>query len=62
MWVIFANAKPTHIFFSKNISIYAIFDDQRFNNMLTNDIVSFEQLGSGVFCGLYNCIFPEVFG
>ena len=33
-------------FFSKNISIYAIFDDQNFNDLLTNDIVSFEQLGS----------------
>ena len=32
-------------FFSKNISIYAIFNDQGFNNMLTNDIISFEQLG-----------------
>ena len=32
-------------FFSKNISIYAIFNDQIFNNKLTNDIVSFEQLG-----------------
>ena len=28
-------------FSSKNISIYAIFNDQSFNNMLTNDIVSF---------------------
>ena len=26
----------------------AIFNDQSFNNMLTNDIVSFEQLGLGV--------------
>ena len=34
-------------FFSKNISIYAIFNDQRFNDMLTNDIVSFEQLDPG---------------
>ena len=34
-------------FFSKNISIYAIFNDQSFNVMLTNDIVSFEQLGPG---------------
>ena len=34
----------TH-FFSKNISVYAIFDDQRFNNTLTKDIISFEQLG-----------------
>ena len=32
-------------FFSKNISIYAIFNDQSFNNTLTKDIVSFEQLG-----------------
>ena len=30
-------------FFSKNISIYAIFND-----MLTNDIVSFKQLDPGV--------------
>ena len=34
-------------FFSKNISIYAIFNDQSFNDTLTNDIVSFEQLGPG---------------
>ena len=45
MWVAFANAKATHIFFSKNISEYAIFNDQRFKDMLTKDIVSFEQLG-----------------
>ena len=32
-------------FFSKNISIYAIFNDENFNNTLTSDIVSFEQLG-----------------
>ena len=39
-------------FFSKNISIYAVFNDQSFNDMLTNDILllpnnifSFEQLG-----------------
>ena len=31
--------------FSKNITIYAIFNDQSFNITLTNDIVSFEQLG-----------------
>ena len=49
MWVAFANAKASHIFFSKNISVYAICNDQSFNNMLTNDIVSFEQLGPGVF-------------
>ena len=33
------------IFLSTNISVYAIFDDQNFNDTLTNDIVSFEQLG-----------------
>ena len=32
-------------FFSKNISVYAIFNDLSFNDTLTNDIVSFEQLG-----------------
>ena len=32
------------LFFSKNISVYAIFNDQSFNDTLTNDIVSFEQL------------------
>ena len=31
-------------FFSKNISIYAIFNDQSFNDTLIYDIVSFEQL------------------
>ena len=31
----------------KNISVYAIFNDQSFNDMLTNDIVSIEQLGPG---------------
>ena len=36
-------------FFSKNISVYAIFNDQSFNDTLTNDIVSFEQLGPVVF-------------
>ena len=32
-------------FFSKNICVHAIFNDQSFNYTLTNDIVSFEQLG-----------------
>ena len=45
MWVAFANAKATHFFYSKNISVYAIFNDQSFNDTLTNDTVSFEQLG-----------------
>ena len=42
MWVAFANAKATHIFFSKNISVYATFNDKNFNDTFTNDIVSFE--------------------
>ena len=33
------------IFFSKNISVCAIFDDENVNDTLTNDIISFEQLG-----------------
>ena len=37
----------SHYFSPKNISIYAIFNDQSFNDTLTNDIVSFEQLGPG---------------
>ena len=41
------NAKATHIFFRQNISVYAIFDDQRFNDTLTNNIISFEKLGLG---------------
>ena len=47
MWVAFANAKATHIFFSKNISVYVIFNDQNFNDSLTNDIISFEQMDPG---------------
>ena len=35
-------------FFIKNISVCAIFDDQSFNDTLTNGIVSFEQLGSDI--------------
>ena len=32
-------------FFSKNIRIYAIFNDQSFNDTLINVVISFEQLG-----------------
>ena len=31
-------------FFQQNIGVYAIFNDQSFNDTLTNDIVSFGQL------------------
>ena len=32
----------TFFFFSKNINVYAILNDQSFNDTLTNDIVGFE--------------------
>ena len=53
MWVAFANVssfckcKSYSHFFSKNISLYAVFDDQNFNDTLNNDITSFDQLGPG---------------
>ena len=45
----FCKCKSHSHFFSKNISIYAIFNDQSFNDTLTNDIVSFEQLGPDIY-------------
>ena len=36
-------------FSAKNITVYAIFNYRSFNDTLTNDIVSFEQLGPGVY-------------
>ena len=43
-------------FFSKNISlpVYATFNDQSLNNMLTNDVVSFEQLGPSLSNRIFN--------
>ena len=41
----FCICKSYSHFFSKNISIYAIFNDQSLNDTLTNDIVSFKELG-----------------
>ena len=41
----FCNCKSYSHFFSKDISVYAIFYDQNFNDTFINDIVSFEQLG-----------------
>ena len=35
-------------FFSKNIRVFAIFNDKSFNDMLTNDIISIEQLTPGL--------------
>ena len=50
MCVDFANANATHIFSAKKKkikknNIYSIFNDQSLNDTLTNDIVSFVQLG-----------------
>ena len=36
-------------FFSKNISVYAIFNYQSFNDKLINEVVGFEQLGPVLF-------------
>ena len=41
----FCKCKSYSHFFSKNTSTYAIFNDQIFSDILTNDMVSFEQLG-----------------
>ena len=44
MWVAFANAKATHIFLGKILRVYAIFNDQSFNDTLTNNIISLNNL------------------
>ena len=36
-------------FQQKNISLYAIFNDQSFNDSFTNGVISFEQLGPGFY-------------
>ena len=41
----FCTAKVTHIFFSKKFQHICISLDVNFNESLTNDVVSFEQLG-----------------
>ena len=43
----FCTAKATHIFSAKKIQHICISLDVNFNKSLTNDIVSFEQLGPG---------------
>ena len=44
----FCKCKSNSHFFRINISVYAIFNDQSVNDALTNDIVSFQQLGPDV--------------
>ena len=46
----------SHFFFSKNISIFAIYNDQSFNNTLTNNIVSFEQLGPDIYFSYFSYV------
>ena len=45
MWTAFAYAKATHIFSAKIVAYMPYFMSLNFNDTLTNDIVSFEQLG-----------------
>ena len=57
----FCKCKSYSHFFSKNTSVYAIFNNQSFNDTLTDDIFSFEQLspdhlgqeGAGCFAVLW---------
>ena len=46
MLVAFVDAKATHISSAKTLC--AIFNDQRFNDTLTNNLIRFEQLGPAV--------------
>ena len=55
----FCKCKSSSHFFSKNISIHTTFNDQSFNNTLTNYIVSFEQLGPGFKYQQITFSFPE---
>ena len=45
----FCSAKATHIFSAKKFQHICISHDLNFNESLTNDVVSFEQLGPGCF-------------
>ena len=49
MWVAFAlHCKSYSHFFSKKFQYICISLDVNFNELLSNDIVSFEQLGPGI--------------
>ena len=45
----FCTAKATHIFFSKKNQHTCVSFDVNFNESLTNDVVSFEQVGPVVY-------------
>ena len=49
MWVAFALQRATHIFFSKTFQRICVSPDVNFNESLTDDVVSFEQLGPDIF-------------
>ena len=55
MWVAFAHCKSYSHFFSKKFQHICVSLDVNFNELLTNDIISFEQLGPG--CNLGNIIY-----
>ena len=50
----FANAKATHIFSIKILAYMWIFNEQSFNDTLSNDVVSFEQLDPGYYSQVYH--------
>ena len=52
----FCSAKATHIFSAKHFSIFAVSLAVNFNESLTNDVVSFEQLGPDISTDLF-CLF-----
>ena len=62
----FCTAKATHIFTAKKFQHICVSLDLNFNESLTNDIVSFEQLGPDIFVntlpylGLYLFTFPLI--
>ena len=43
--VLVSTISNSQVFLLKNVSSFCIFNDQSFNNTLTNDFISFEQLG-----------------
>ena len=47
----FCKCKSCSHFYSAKICVYAIFNDQSFNDTFTNDIVSFEHLGPDLLDG-----------
>ena len=50
----FCKCKSYSHFSAKILAYYAIFNDQSFNDMLTNNIISFEQLGPGIYLSYFS--------